>query len=125
MADDRWKKLDVWKIADELAFKIYLATKKFPKEEMYGLTSQVRRSALSIPTNIVEGYSRKSDKELSHYLNISFASLAETKYLLYFSKRLEYLSEKNYVEFENDYDILGAKLWKLYVKVGKASNTCI
>lgn len=119
MADDRWKKLDVWKLADELAFKVYLATKKFPKEEMYGLTSQVRRSALSIPTNIVEGYSRRGDKELSHYLNISFASLAETKYLLYFSNKLKYLVDINFAELQKDFDILGAKLWKLYEKVSK------
>jgi len=65
MSEERWKKLDVWKLADELAFKIYLATQKFPKEELYGLTSQLRRAALSIPTNIVEGYSRKGDKELA------------------------------------------------------------
>lgn len=119
MVEDRWKRLDVWKVADELAFKIYTATKEFPKEETYGLTSQLRRAALSIPTNIVEGYSRKGDKELSHYLNISFASLAETKYLLYFSNRLKYLADINFAGLQNDYDILGAKLWKLYDKVRK------
>jgi four helix bundle protein len=63
--EDRWKNLEVWKKADELAFEVYGATKTFPKEEIYGLTSQIRRSALSIPTNIVEGYSRRSDKELA------------------------------------------------------------
>ncbi len=71
MAEDRWKKLDVWKISDEMALKVYSATKNFPKEELYGLTSQVRRAALSIPTNIVEGYSRRGDKELAYFLNIS------------------------------------------------------
>jgi four helix bundle protein len=51
MENDRWAKLEVWKIADDLAYQIYMATKSFPKEEIYGITSQVRRAALSIPTN--------------------------------------------------------------------------
>ena len=62
MSEDRWKNLEVWKLADELAFDVYKATKNFPKEEIYGITSQLRRSALSIPTNIVEGYSRKGEE---------------------------------------------------------------
>ena len=56
-----YKDLRVWQKADELAFEIYEITKKFPKGEIYGLTSQLRRAALSIPTNIVEGYARKGD----------------------------------------------------------------
>lgn len=51
MEDERWAKLEVWKLADELAFQVYKATKNFPKEEIYGITSQIRRSALSVPTN--------------------------------------------------------------------------
>jgi four helix bundle protein len=62
MEEERWQKLEVWKQADELAFLVYNVTQDFPKEEAYGTTSQVRRAALSIPTNIVEGYSRKGDK---------------------------------------------------------------
>jgi len=101
MAEDRWKKLDVWKTADELALKIYTITKAFPKEEMYGLTSQIRRAALSIPTNIVEGYSRKGDRELAHFLSISLGSLAKTKYLLHFSDRLSLLENSNYQALKN------------------------
>jgi hypothetical protein len=52
MAEERWEKLDVWKLADELAYQVYLATRKFPNEEIYGITSQLRRAALSVPTNI-------------------------------------------------------------------------
>ena len=52
MAEDRWKNLEVWKLADELAYQIYLVTRNFPKEEIYGLTSQLRRAALSVPTNL-------------------------------------------------------------------------
>ena len=51
MSEDRWKKLEVWELADDLAFKIYKVSKNFPKEEIYGITSQIRRAALSVPTN--------------------------------------------------------------------------
>ena len=53
MEEERWQKLEVWKLSDELAFQVYKATKQFPKEEMFGLTSQIRRAALSVPTNLV------------------------------------------------------------------------
>ena len=119
MGEDRWKNLEVWQLADKLALDIFKATKSFPKEEMYGLTSQLRRAALSIPTNIVEGYSRKGDKELSRFVNISLGSLAETKYLLYFAHRLEYLSKNDYDKISANYEELGKKLWKFYETVRK------
>ena len=117
MEEERWAKLEVWKLADDLAFEIYKITQQFPKEEIYGITSQIRRSALSIPTNIVEGYSRKGDKELSRFVNIGLGSLAETKYLLYFSNRLGYLEKDRYNELKEGYDTLGKLLWKFYEKV--------
>jgi four helix bundle protein len=117
MTEDRWRKLEVWELADDLAFKIYKVSRGFPKEEIYGITSQIRRSALSIPTNIVEGYSRKGDKELSHFINISLGSLAETKYLIYFSHRLEYLADNEYNKIKQGYEKLGKKLWKFYESV--------
>jgi four helix bundle protein len=117
MEEERWQKLEVWKLADELAFKVYKGTQNFPREEIYGITSQVRRSALSIPTNIVEGYSRKGDKELAHFVNISLASLAETKYLIYFSNRLGYFKKAEYSNLKNGYNTLGKLLWKFYEAV--------
>jgi four helix bundle protein len=118
MEEERWQKLEVWKLADELAFRVYKVTVNFPKEELYGLTSQLRRSALSIPTNIVEGYSRKGDKELSRFINISLGSLAETKYLSYFSNRLGYFREGEYEDLRNSYNKLGKLLWRFYETVG-------
>lgn len=117
MTEDRWKSLDVWKLADELAYKIYMGTRNFPKEEIYGITSQLRRAALSVPTNIVEGYSRKGDKELAHFINISLGSMAETKYLFYFAHRLGYLPDSEYNEISSGYEALGKKLWRFYEKV--------
>ena len=119
MTEDRWKNLDVWKLSDELAYNVYLTSRDFPKEEIYGITSQLRRAALSIPTNIVEGYSRKGDKELSHFLNISIGSMAETKYLLYFSHRLGYINGNKYNEIKSGYERLGKQLWRFYETVRK------
>ena len=85
MGEAGYKRLIVWEKADLLAKEIYVRTRSFPKEELYGLTSQLRRAGLSIPVNIVEGYARKSRKELQQFLNISLGSLAETEYLLKFA----------------------------------------
>jgi four helix bundle protein len=81
-----YKDLIVWQKADALAIKVYKVTKKFPNDEKYGITSQIRRAALSIPKNVVEGYARKGDKELARFVSIAIASAAETEYLLDFSK---------------------------------------
>ena len=77
-----YKKLIVWQKADELAYQVYIETRNFPKEEIYGITSQLRRAALSVPTNIVEGYGRQSKNELRRFTNIALGSLAEVKYLI-------------------------------------------
>ncbi len=105
--------LIVFQKADELAYKMYKATEAFPKSEIFGITSQLRRAALSIPTNIVEGYARKSKKELSQFINIALGSLAETEYLLGFSKRLGYFTE-DISEIENLLEEVGKLLWSFY-----------
>jgi four helix bundle protein len=112
-----YKELIVWQKADELAYEIYMITKKFPKDEIYGITSQLRRAALSVPTNIVEGYARKGDKELTRFINIAIGSMAETEYLLSFSSRLGYLSESDFTRIENLRSEVGRFLWKFYKKV--------
>ena len=117
MEEDRWKNLEVWKKSDDLAFQVFYTTKSFPKEEIYGLTSQIRRSTLSIPANIVEEYSRRSDKELARFVSISLGSLAETKYLLYFSGRLGYLKRTELDQLAAGYDLLGKILFKFYEAV--------
>jgi four helix bundle protein len=116
-SEDRWKNLEIWKLADDLAYKVYEATRTFPQEEKYGITSQLRRASLSVPTNIVEGYCRKGDKELSNFINISLGSLAEVKYLLHFSHRLSYLQDAKYDEIMKGYGLLGKKMWKFYEAV--------
>lgn len=78
--------------------EIYSTTKNFPKEEMYGITSQLSRAAVSVPTNIVEGASRQHKKEYLHFLYISRGSLAETEYLLQLANKLDYLND---LKFKN------------------------
>jgi four helix bundle protein len=112
-----YKDLIVWQKADALAVNVYKATKKFPKDELYGITSQVRRAALSIPTNIVEGYARKGDKELARFVNIAIGSAAETEFLLNFSYRLGYLTEQEYKQLEALQSEVGKVLWSFCKKV--------
>jgi len=83
-------KLRAFKLADELAFKIYMATRKFPREEIYGMTLQMRRAAVSVPSNIVEGCARESQAEYLRFLEIAFGSLRELHYQFSLSVRLGY-----------------------------------
>lgn len=87
-----YKNLILWQKADILAKSVYIETRSFPKSEIFGLTSQLRRAALSVPTNIVEGYARIGSKEFKHFLSIALGSLAETEYLIEFSYDLNYLT---------------------------------
>jgi four helix bundle protein len=89
-----YKKLKIWQQSDELAFLVYLLTRNFPKEEVYGVTSQIRRAALSIPTNVAEGYGRQNRNELRQFINIALGSLSELRYLLSFALRLKYLDKE-------------------------------
>ncbi len=109
-----YKKLIVWQKADELAYQTYLETKKFPKDEIYGITSQLRRAALSVPVNIVEGTGRQGKKELKQFANIALGSLAETEYLLEFCLRLKYLNNESYKKLENLRKNVGGLLWNFY-----------
>ncbi len=88
------KKMEVWKFSMELVKEIYLLTQKFPKNEMYGLTSQIRRAAVSIPSNISEGLSRHSSKEKARFLDISRSSLVELDTQIEISLKLNYLELK-------------------------------
>jgi len=93
-----YKDLDAWKNAMQLVKEVYLLTKTFPKEEMYALTSQTKRAAVSIPSNIAEGLGRQYKKDTLQFLNISRGSLYELETLLNIAVMVEIISEK---EFNN------------------------
>ena len=87
------KKLEVWKESINLVLDIYNLTQSFPREELYGLTNQIRRSAISIPSNIAEGCARKHSKETVQFLNISLGSIAELETQLIISSKLGYTKD--------------------------------
>jgi four helix bundle protein len=102
------KDLEVWKESIELVKQIYETTKEFPKEEIYGLTSQIKRCAVSIPANIAEGAARRTRKEFINFLYISLGSLSELETLLLVAKEVKILS--NNTEIFNNIEILRRKL---------------
>jgi four helix bundle protein len=87
------RNLDVYELSDKLVMEVYKHTREFPKDERYGLVSQMRRSAVSVPTNIVEGCGRRTQMEFDRFLDIAFGSVRELGYLIDLSERLGYLPE--------------------------------
>lgn len=88
------KELKIWHKAMDLSVEVYKATSKFPKEEIYGLTSQIKRSAISIPSNISEGAGRNSNKEFIHFLGIANGSSYELQTQLIISNKLNLISDE-------------------------------
>jgi four helix bundle protein len=93
--------LRAFELADEIAVQIYQVTRTFPKEEIYGLTSQMRRAAVSVPSNIVEGCARESQAEYLRFLEIAFGSLRELDYQYGLAKRLGYTKQSGSPNFED------------------------
>jgi four helix bundle protein len=91
-----FRELKVWQKPHELTLAMYRTTASFPREEMYGLTSQIRRACTSIPTNIAEGCGRGTDADFAHFLQIAMGSACETEYQLLLSRNLAYLSPDDY-----------------------------
>lgn len=111
-------KLIVWQKAHELVLKIYEVTKNFPKDEQFGLTSQIRRAAVSIPSNIVEGKARGSNKDYNRFLMIARGSLEEVKYQMLLARDLKYIDEVIYKEIYRSMDEVGRLLGGLIKKLG-------
>ncbi|WP_096203102.1 four helix bundle protein [Bacillus sp. FJAT-45350] len=112
-------KLIVYQKAHTLVLEVYAITKLFPKEEQYGLTSQIRRAAVSIPSNIVEGKARGSAKEYRRFLLMARGSLEEVKYQLLLARDLEYIDTKTYTEVLNLAQEVGRILNGVLVAVEK------
>lgn len=91
-------KLRAFELADELAINVYKATAGFPREEIFGMTSQLRRAAVSIASNIVEGSARFSEAEYVHFLNMAYGSAREVEYQISLAHRLGYLSEDEHAK---------------------------
>ncbi len=91
-----FRQLKVWERSHQLALEVYKATKEFPKEELYGLTSQIRRASMSIPTNIAEGCGQNTDANFARFLQMAMGSASETEYQLILARDLGFLNKERY-----------------------------
>lgn len=106
----RFESLEIWQTSVTFATKIYPLTKKLPREEMFALADQLRRSACSISTNIAEGSGSSSKKDFGHYLDIAIKSLYEVVSLLLLAEKLEYISKNSRQELYGEADTLVRKI---------------
>jgi len=105
-----YRDLDVWRRSMSLVKNIYALTSSFPREEIYGLTSQIRRAAVSIPSNIAEGHAKRSTKEFHRFCNISLGSIAELETQLLIAESLNYADTARVQSFLADLSELGKML---------------
>ena len=118
-----FQKLEIYQLAKELVLENYRNTKTFPENERYALIQQMNRAAISIPSNISEGYARDSVKDKCHFLNIAYVSMMELVCQYEISKELEYIDEENFKKFSNAAYKLAIKIsnFRTYLK-GKQQN---
>lgn len=107
------KELEVWKNSMELVKIVYQQTTRFPKDELFSLTNQIRRAAVSIPANISEGSARMNSKEFNYFLRISFGSLAELETLLIIALELGYLKKADYEGLQPQIKLITVQLSRL------------
>lgn len=98
MAISSFEDLRVWQESQSLAVEVYRVTKKFPKDEMFAMTSQLRRAVSSVSANIAEGFGRVSRNDKTHFYTMAYGSLLETKNFLYLANKLEYITDNELSE---------------------------
>jgi four helix bundle protein len=113
MKTNTFKDLIVWQKAYLLTLEIYKISTLFPKEERFGLSSQIRRAAVSIVSNIAEGYARNHSKEYRQFLAMAYGSLAELETQLLLVKDLKYIGNNDYIRLEKTRDEIGAMLFSM------------
>jgi four helix bundle protein len=109
-----YEKYDAWRVSHSLALEVYRTTEKWPTRELYGLTAQTRRAALSVPTNIAEGAAKLGPREFRKYLDISLGSLSELSYLLFFSRERHLLQKAEWERLNALRNRAGQLVWRLY-----------
>ena len=114
-----YEDLHAWRECHELALAVYRATKDFPTEEQYGLTSQTRRAAFSAAVNIVEGSARRSRKEFRRFLDIALSSLAEVGYALRFCREAGLLADADWAVLNDRQNRARFLTWKLYCALAR------
>jgi len=114
-----FKKLMIWQKGHDLTIRIYKVTKDFPKEELYGITSQLRRACASIPTNIAEGCGQDSNPQFTRFLLIAMGSASELEYLLLLAHDLLYINDALYSELSDSLNVIRRMLNSLIQKTKK------
>lgn len=112
-----FRNYEAWQLSHKLVLEIYLLTKDFPSEEKFGLTSQIRRSSASIPTNFAEGSSKASEKDFTRFIDIALGSATEVDYQLELSKDLKYISEEKFLTLNNKIISIKKLLFALRQKI--------
>jgi len=105
-----FEKLNVWIDSKELVKLIYLTTKKFPSEEKFGLTNQLRRASISVASNLAEGTSRNTNKDKAHFSTMAFSSLVEVLNQVIITKELNFISESDYQNIRTEIEKISNKL---------------
>jgi four helix bundle protein len=111
------EKLEVWKRAVDLVIRIYEVTKSFPSEEKFGLVSQIRRAAVSIPANIAEGAARQTDKDFFHFLSVAQGSASGLETELLIAQRLKYIEIENYQKIYEELNAIARMIVGLSQKI--------
>ena len=104
------ERLNIWKLGVGLAKDVYILTERFPKKEVYGLTDQIRRAAVSVPSNIAEGKGRSSAKDFINFLSVARGSLYELATQLYIAREIGYLTEQDFSSLSNRIEDLSHKI---------------
>lgn len=112
-----YKKLQVWNRSHQLVLDLYIIVNQFPKEEKFGLISQIKRASSSIPANIAEGCGRNSNKDLAQFLNIALGSLNEVSYFVLLAKDLNYINIENFSKLTDECNEIKAMLISLIKRI--------
>jgi four helix bundle protein len=118
-----YESLEAWKVAHDLALETYRITEKWPRSELYGLTAQTRRAALSVPTNLAEGAAKLGPREFRRYLDICLGSLSELSYLLRFGRDRALLSIADWERLDGQRNRAGQLVWRLYRSIQQRART--
>jgi four helix bundle protein len=118
-----YERFDSWKVSHELALEIYRETEKWPVCDRYGLTAQIRRAALSAPTNIAEGSAKRGPREFRRYLDIALGSLSEVSYLLRFNRDRGIIDSATFQTLDDLRNRAGQLTWGHYASLTRACST--
>jgi four helix bundle protein len=116
-----YERLEAWKVSHELAVDVYWVARELPQHEQYGLASQIRRAAASIPTNLAEGAARQGPREFRRFTDIALGSLSELAYLLRLVRDLGMLDATRWAQLDAERDRAGKLVWGLHESLRKAS----